>query len=122
MKNTLIIILAILFILFGVWYVFKPVPKSENEIRLEAKSKVLEDSVKTLQSLYDLEGLKNKRLTAELVKHRAVVKRLEGSNNELLKRERYAKIENKRLIERYNNYQLDSAFMSMYPVPDSLHR
>lgn len=97
MKNTLIIILLILLILGGAWYVFKPVPKSENEIRLEAESKALKDSVNTLQGLYDLEELKNKRLTAELLKSKVVVKR---SEDQLHKAKANEKVYLKRIKEQ----------------------
>lgn len=120
MKNTLIIILSILLILGGAWYVFKPVPKSENEIRLEAKSKLLEDSVKTLQSLYDLEGLKNNRLTAELLKSRAVVKR---SEDQLNKAKANEKVYLKRIKEQtliMSEIQADSVINSRYQYRDSI--
>lgn len=121
MKNTLIIILLILLILAGAWYVFKPVPKSENEIALEAKSKALKDSVKTLQSLYYLEGLKNKRLTAELLKSKAVVKR---SEDQLNKAKANEKVYLKRIKEQtlaMSEIQADSAINSRYQSdPDSI--
>lgn len=121
MKNTLIIILLILLILGGAWYVFKPVPKSENEIRLEAKSKVLEDSVKTLQSLYDLEGLKNKRLTAELLKSRAVVKRSEDQLNKAKANERVYLKRIKEQTLAMSEIQADSVIRRHYKDhPDSI--
>lgn len=123
MKNTLIIIFAILLILGGAWYVFKPVPKSENEIRLEAESKVLEDSVKTLQSLYDLQELKNKRLTAELLKSKAVVKR---SEDQLNKAKANEKVYLKRIKEQtlaMSEIQADSVIIHRYSHdPDSVHQ
>lgn len=121
MKNTLIIILAILFILAGSWYVFKPKEPSDSEQQLIQDKEKLQQEFSKIEEKYKIKEKELAYKEAELLKAKVVVKRSEEKLSELLKRERYAQIENKRLIERYSNYQLDSAFMALYPVPDSVH-
>lgn len=120
MKNWIIIIL-----LFGIVASFyfmslNHVTDTGNMVQLEKEKDSLKVLFDSIQTRYEVKQKQLPDLEAELLKSQAVVKLSEQKLSELLKRERHAQIENKKLIEKYSNYQLDSAFRAMYPRPDSV--
>lgn len=119
MKNTLIIILLILLILGGAWYVFKSVQKSENEIRLEADKEKLQAEFSYLEKSYQIRLKENTYLEAELLKSRAVVKR---SEDQLNKAKANEKVYLKRIKEQtlaMSEIQADSVIKNQLG-PDSV--
>lgn len=118
MKNTIIVTILILLILIGGYWVFKPVVPSDSELNLIHQRDSLMIQFKSIQASYDLEELKNKRLTAELLKSKAVVKR---SEDQLNKAKANEKVYLKRIKEQtlaMSEIQADSVIKSQLG-PDS---
>lgn len=93
--------------------------QEKDHLRKQVEYKKSFDS---LQARYDLKGLHASRLEAELLTARGEVERSEKELTKAQRNYERFKIEIKGIIEGYNNYQLDSSFRALYPVPDSLRR
>lgn len=120
MNKTLIIILLSILLVLALTVILWPNESGDSEIKVLNQRDSLQVLYNRIERRSELTEVKLKAKEAELSQQRDKVKRSEQRLNELLKRERYAQIENKRLIQAYTNYQLDSAFMAMYPVPDDV--
>lgn len=121
MKNTLIVILAII-ILFGAGYwIFKPVEPSDSELKLIHHKDSLQIEFNKLQAAYDLTALLNSKKEAELLISRAQVKR---SEDQLTKSKANERIYLKRIKEQtlaMSEIQADSVIKYHYRKdPDSI--
>ena len=121
-KTLIIIILSILVLVLGYFLLSNKNAKTDLKT-LEDKNRKDKDSLTTLfnrtQRSYALKEKQLEALEGELLTEKGKVKRSEQKLSEVLKRERHAQIENKKVF-RYSNFQLDSSFRVLFPVPDSL--